>query len=117
MQLIVPISVKRPRPAWRVGRSFADQDDVRIGGDEMAQLPHDLMRNILIAVVEVMLSRIAAKAEPKRVVRPTHVLTQPIDSVKAKAVDTTVEPEPDDVPHGGSHRGVLPVQIRLFLQK
>ena len=82
----------------------------------MAQLPHDLMRNILIAVVEVMLSRIAAKAEPKRVVRPTHVLTQPIDGVKAKAIDTTVEPN-NDVPHGGSHGGVLPVQIRLFLQK
>jgi hypothetical protein len=71
----------------------------------------------LIAVVQMVLPGITAQTESKRIVRPSRVLSQPIDRVKTKTVDPSIEPESNDIPHRGPNGGILPVQVRLFLQK
>src|SRR5262249_30972003 len=115
MQFVVAMAVKRGRAAWRIGSGFPDQHDIRVGGDELTQLPHDLMRDSLIPIEKMMLPGIATKAKPKRIVRPPHVLAEPVNRVEAKAIDTPIEPEPYDIPHGFPHGRMLPVQIRLLL--
>src|SRR6478672_3116122 len=117
MQFIVSLPIKRGRAAWRVGSGLADQDDVRVGRNELPQLLHSVMCESLIAVVQMVLPRITAKTESKRIARPSHVLAQPVDGVKPKAVDPPIEPKSNDIPHRGPNGGILPVQVRLFLQK
>src|SRR5687768_2962407 len=67
--------------------------------------------------MNVVLSRVPAKAEPKRIIGPPYVLAQPIDRIKPKPIGSAIEPEFDDVPHGRTDGGILPIEIRLFLQE
>jgi hypothetical protein len=113
MQLVVSVSVKRRWAASRIGSSFSDQHNVRVSRHSLTQLTHDLVGKVLIAIIEVMLPGIASKANPKGIAWPPHVFAQPIDSVNAKTIDSPIEPESDDIPHGGPHGRMLPVQIRL----
>ncbi len=90
---------------------------VRIGGEELTQFLHDLMRHGLIAVISMLLSGISTPSELERIVRPSQVLTQPVDSIQPKSVDTAVQPKTRDVPHGFPHGWMLPIEIGLLLEK